>query len=127
MGALDQFLQDDKALLSEFNRLHPLMQAVVAWQTKWHHSAHAHQVEPVRPGAELEARAVEGAEALVGHTAHRPYVDAVRIACAGCIETTLRTAAIAPTSAEATLTANAPNRITGLRANSNDGKRKNRS
>ena len=42
------------------------------------------KVEVLTSRSELEARAVEGAEALVGHTAHRPYVDAVRIACAGC-------------------------------------------
>jgi isoleucyl-tRNA synthetase len=33
---------------------------------------------------ELQARAVEGWEAFEGHTPHRPYVDAVRIACPGC-------------------------------------------
>jgi isoleucyl-tRNA synthetase len=33
---------------------------------------------------ELRERAIEGWERLEGHTPHRPYVDAVRIACGGC-------------------------------------------
>ena len=33
---------------------------------------------------ELRQRAVEGWEQLEGHTPHRPYVDAVKIACPGC-------------------------------------------
>ncbi len=33
---------------------------------------------------ELHERAVEGWDAFDGHTPHRPYVDAVRIACSGC-------------------------------------------
>ena len=33
---------------------------------------------------ELRERAVEGWPAFEGHTPHRPYVDAVRIACSGC-------------------------------------------
>lgn len=33
---------------------------------------------------ELRERAVEGWEAFEGHTPHRPFVDAVRIACRGC-------------------------------------------
>ncbi|HYM84502.1 MAG TPA: class I tRNA ligase family protein, partial [Candidatus Dormibacteraeota bacterium] len=33
---------------------------------------------------QLRERAVEGWETLEGHTPHRPYVDAVRIRCAGC-------------------------------------------
>ncbi len=33
---------------------------------------------------ELRERAVDGWDALEGHTPHRPYVDAVRIACPGC-------------------------------------------
>ncbi|MDQ7840141.1 MAG: isoleucine--tRNA ligase [bacterium] len=33
---------------------------------------------------ELRARAVEGWEAFEGHSPHRPWVDAVRIACASC-------------------------------------------
>lgn len=33
---------------------------------------------------ELRARAVEGWERFEGHTPHRPWVDAVKIACPGC-------------------------------------------
>jgi len=33
---------------------------------------------------ELEERAVEGWEAFQGHTPHRPYVDAIKIACSAC-------------------------------------------
>ncbi len=33
---------------------------------------------------ELRERAVEGWEVFDGHTPHRPYVDAVKIACPGC-------------------------------------------
>jgi len=33
---------------------------------------------------ELLARATGGADALAGHTAHRPFVDEVEIACRGC-------------------------------------------
>ena len=33
---------------------------------------------------ELQERAVAGWDAFEGHTPHRPYVDAVRIACPGC-------------------------------------------
>ncbi|MCC7359594.1 MAG: isoleucine--tRNA ligase [Anaerolineales bacterium] len=33
---------------------------------------------------ELEARAVEGWETFSGHTPHRPYIDAVKIACRKC-------------------------------------------
>jgi isoleucyl-tRNA synthetase len=33
---------------------------------------------------ELRERAVEGWEQFEGHTPHRPYVDAVKIACPGC-------------------------------------------
>ena len=35
---------------------------------------------------ELQARAIEGWAAFEGHTPHRPYVDAVRIACPSCGE-----------------------------------------
>jgi isoleucyl-tRNA synthetase len=35
---------------------------------------------------ELEARAVEGWEQFAGHTPHRPYIDAVKIACPQCGE-----------------------------------------
>ena len=33
---------------------------------------------------ELKARAVEGWEAFEGHSPHRPYIDAVKIACPNC-------------------------------------------
>ncbi len=33
---------------------------------------------------ELRERAIEGWEQFEGHTPHRPYVDAVKIACSGC-------------------------------------------
>src|SRR4051812_12559590 len=33
---------------------------------------------------ELRSRAVEGWDAFEGHTPHRPYVDAVKIACSSC-------------------------------------------
>jgi isoleucyl-tRNA synthetase len=36
--------------------------------------------------AELKERAVAGWETLEGHTPHRPYVDAVKIACSSCGE-----------------------------------------
>jgi isoleucyl-tRNA synthetase len=35
---------------------------------------------------QLRERAVDGWDVLEGHTPHRPYVDAVRIRCAGCGE-----------------------------------------
>ncbi|HYN70548.1 MAG TPA: class I tRNA ligase family protein, partial [Candidatus Eisenbacteria bacterium] len=35
---------------------------------------------------ELRERAIEGWEAYEGHTPHRPYVDAVRVACSSCGE-----------------------------------------
>ncbi|MCU0504957.1 MAG: class I tRNA ligase family protein [Chloroflexi bacterium] len=41
-------------------------------------------VEVVGGREELRERAVEGWEVLEGHTPHRPYVDAVKIACPGC-------------------------------------------
>jgi isoleucyl-tRNA synthetase len=36
--------------------------------------------------ADLEERAQDGWEAFKGHTAHRPYIDAVTIRCSGCGE-----------------------------------------
>ncbi len=36
--------------------------------------------------AELEERAVEGWDEFAGHTPHRPYIDAVKIACPECGE-----------------------------------------
>lgn len=41
-------------------------------------------IEVIGGRDELKERAVEGWEAFEGHTPHRPYVDAVRIACPGC-------------------------------------------
>ena len=43
-------------------------------------------VEVIGGREELHERAVEGWDVLEGHTPHRPYVDAVKIACAGCGE-----------------------------------------
>ncbi len=39
---------------------------------------------------ELQQRAVAGWEAFAGHTPHRPWIDAVKIACTGCGETVSR-------------------------------------
>ena len=41
-------------------------------------------VEVIGGRTELKERAVEGWEAFEGHTPHRPFVDAVKIACPGC-------------------------------------------
>ena len=41
-------------------------------------------VEVIGGRTELKERAVEGWPTFEGHTPHRPYVDAVRIACPGC-------------------------------------------
>jgi isoleucyl-tRNA synthetase len=41
-------------------------------------------IEVVGGREELKQRAVEGWEAFAGHSPHRPYVDAVRIACPSC-------------------------------------------
>jgi isoleucyl-tRNA synthetase len=41
-------------------------------------------VEVIGSRDELRERAVEGWAAFDGHTPHRPFVDAVRIACRGC-------------------------------------------
>jgi isoleucyl-tRNA synthetase len=42
------------------------------------------RVEVIGGREELKERAVEGWQEFEGHTPHRPYVDAVKIACAGC-------------------------------------------
>jgi isoleucyl-tRNA synthetase len=42
------------------------------------------RVEVVGGRDELHEKAVEGWPAFEGHTPHRPYIDAVRIACPGC-------------------------------------------
>jgi isoleucyl-tRNA synthetase len=39
---------------------------------------------------ELEERAVEGWDQFEGHSPHRPWIDAVKIACSGCGETVSR-------------------------------------
>jgi isoleucyl-tRNA synthetase len=39
---------------------------------------------------ELRERAVEGWETFEGHTPHRPYIDAVKVACSACGEPTSR-------------------------------------
>jgi isoleucyl-tRNA synthetase len=41
-------------------------------------------VEVIGGREELHKRAVEGWDAFDGHTPHRPFVDAVKIACPGC-------------------------------------------
>ena len=50
--------------------------------------------EVVGSEVELKERAVEGWEAFEGHSAHRPWVDAVKIACAGCGATVERIKAV---------------------------------
>jgi isoleucyl-tRNA synthetase len=40
--------------------------------------------------AELEQRAIEGWDQFDGHTSHRPHIDAVKVACTACGETTSR-------------------------------------
>ena len=40
--------------------------------------------EVIGGGEELQERAIAGWETLEGHTPHRPYVDAVKIACPAC-------------------------------------------
>jgi isoleucyl-tRNA synthetase len=40
--------------------------------------------EVIGDEVELKDRAIEGWEVLEGHTPHRPYVDAVKIACSSC-------------------------------------------
>lgn len=44
---------------------------------------------------ELQARAVAGWEEFAGHTPHRPYVDAIKIACSRCGQTMQRIADVA--------------------------------
>ena len=46
MGALDKYLADDRALIEELKQQHPIIQAIVAWQSKWLQTQHKHQVEP---------------------------------------------------------------------------------
>jgi isoleucyl-tRNA synthetase len=40
--------------------------------------------EVIGSEVELEARAISGWDEFAGHTPHRPYIDAVQIACPGC-------------------------------------------
>ena len=40
--------------------------------------------EVIGSETELQERAVEGWDAFEGHTPHRPWIDAVKIACAKC-------------------------------------------
>ncbi len=49
-----------------------------------------HGFEVIGSREELRARAVEGWEEFEGHSPHRPWVDAVRIACASCGATVSR-------------------------------------
>ena len=42
------------------------------------------RIEVISGREELRERAVDGWDEFEGHTPHRPYVDAVRIACPGC-------------------------------------------
>jgi len=46
--------------------------------------AECHHFEVIGGEEELRSRAVEGWEAFEGHTPHRPYIDAVKIACPRC-------------------------------------------
>ena len=46
--------------------------------------------EVIGSEAELKERAIEGWDEFEGHSPHRPYVDAVKIACASCGETVER-------------------------------------
>jgi isoleucyl-tRNA synthetase len=45
---------------------------------------HCDHFEVIGDEQELQRRAVEGWDAFEGHTPHRPYVDAVKIACPEC-------------------------------------------
>ncbi|MBN1402459.1 MAG: isoleucine--tRNA ligase [Anaerolineae bacterium] len=47
-------------------------------------------VEVIGDDLELKARATEGYEVFAGHTPHRPYIDAVKIACPQCGGTATR-------------------------------------
>src|SRR5215203_5843409 len=47
-------------------------------------------VDVIGSETELQDRAVEGWEAFAGHTPHRPWIDAVKIACSRCGETATR-------------------------------------
>jgi isoleucyl-tRNA synthetase len=47
-------------------------------------------IEVIGSETELQERAVEGWDAFAGHTPHRPWIDAVKIACTACGETVSR-------------------------------------
>ncbi|HEX5014592.1 MAG TPA: class I tRNA ligase family protein [Candidatus Limnocylindrales bacterium] len=49
-------------------------------------------IEVIGGRSELKERAIEGWDAFEGHTPHRPFVDAVKIACASCGEPVSRIA-----------------------------------
>jgi predicted phage terminase large subunit-like protein len=46
MGAVDQILKDESALVKEFTKMDVLSQVVFNWQAKWYQQAHKHQIEP---------------------------------------------------------------------------------
>src|SRR3990172_1480689 len=46
--------------------------------------ADCQEYEVIGSEVELEKRAVAGWEMFEGHTPHRPYIDAVKLACSGC-------------------------------------------
>ena len=46
MGAVDQILMDESALVKEFTKMDVLSQVVFNWQAKWYQQAHKHQIEP---------------------------------------------------------------------------------
>lgn len=46
MGAVEQILKDESALVKEFTKMDVLSQVVFNWQAKWYQQAHKHQIEP---------------------------------------------------------------------------------
>ena len=46
MSLLAEVLEDREALLEQYQRLHPVAAAMVAWQLGWLEKAHAHQIVP---------------------------------------------------------------------------------
>jgi isoleucyl-tRNA synthetase len=51
---------------------------------------HCGKFEVIGSREELHTRAVAGWDVFDGHTPHRPYIDAVKIACSGCGQTVSR-------------------------------------
>ena len=45
--AVEAILEDKEYLSEEFNKLTPIAQLVVNWQSAWYATAHKHQIEPV--------------------------------------------------------------------------------